>query len=168
MSLREAIRELVKEEDVLGVGIITKVDETHLTVSIQPEKGDVEIKNVPIRVWNTDDDEGVYIVPKTGTWCLYALVDGRATLLQVQEWERVIIKRGSLTVSIDSTGKVEADNGSGKVLLNNDGSVKIESSSVEIGQGVMGGVITDKTLPACLFTGASMTAFSSKTVKASS
>ena len=168
MSLREAIRELVRDEDVLGVGTITEVDETNLTVSIQPERGDVEIKNVPIRVWNTDDDEGVYIVPKVGAWCLYALVDGRPTLLQVQEWEKVIIKRRFITILIDTSGKVEINNGNGKITLNDDGSIKIESSLVEIGKGVLGGVLTDKTLPACLFTGASMTTFSSKSVKVSS
>jgi len=47
--------------------------------------------------------------------------------------------------------------------------VKItESGSVELGEGTtpMSGVITAETLPACLFTGASMGGFCSKTVRA--
>ncbi len=174
------IRELLKEitrEDMARVGMVKGVDEENLTVDVQLEREEKVRKSLPIRVMKTQDDLGIYIIPKVGTEVLVLFVDARPTPIAFQEWEKIIVKRSDgFRLEIERSGKVELENPQGARItidgknVEADGlsSFRVRASQVELGNSAIGGVITDKTLPACIFSGAPMVNFSSKTVKGSS
>jgi hypothetical protein len=77
---------------------------------VQPEKeSETLLQHVPmpLRVFNTENDLGIIIVPKQGTEVLVTWVDGRPTIEACQEWERMILKKGeNLWIEIDAEDNI--------------------------------------------------------------
>ncbi len=166
--MRELLKQIVREE-IAYVGTVVKVDEDKLTVDVKLERKEQILRELPIRVMNTSDDFGIYVIPKVGTDVLVVMVDERPSPVAFQEWEKIVLKRGDgFSLIVEKSGDIALNHPQGTRVSVRGNEVSISAEQVKIGQNAVGGVITDKTLPACIFSGAPMVNFSSKTVKASS
>lgn len=88
---------------------------------VQPEKeGESLLMHVPMpgRVMNTEDDLGVWYVPKQNTEALVEWIDGRPTITDAHEWEEFILKKDDSNyiiwdslnnVDMKTTGKITVE-----------------------------------------------------------
>jgi len=87
---------------------------------VQPEKeGESLLMHVPMpgRVMNTEDDLGVFYVPKHDTEALIEWIDGRPTITDAHEWEEFILKKDdSNYITWDSQNNVDVKT-TGKITI---------------------------------------------------
>lgn len=121
------------EKMTMITGIVIEINETNYSCKVKPHKDYIpDLENVPLRVFNLDDDFGVIIVPEEDTDCLIGFIEGVSELpkiLQVQKWKKIIIKRKDVFESV-----IDQD---GNVSLATEGNVnmKVEGNVEGIVQG---------------------------------
>lgn len=88
----------------LIAGTVLEIDEERYFCRIQPDHDSIPIlENVPLRVFNLQDDLGVIIIPEPGTPCLVKFVGGITglpTIFKIQRWQKIIVKRQDVFESI--------------------------------------------------------------------
>ena len=95
------------------IGKIVSVDESNMSCRIQPDKDNIPIlENVPLRVFNLQDDLGFIIIPEIDSPCLVGFIEGKTelpTLFSVQHWQKILINSTGQTFSLAlyKDGKIE-------------------------------------------------------------
>ena len=151
---------------------VEAVDEERLVGVFAPLDGSPNLETT-LNVMEGKEN-GIYVVPRVGTEAVLLVEEQRAFLVRVREYDKVLIvsEAGTRLLFEDDhvvletpagiQAKLEGDNievtGLSRFLMN--------AQKVQCGPEPRGGVITDLTLPACLFSGAPMRNFSSKNVEA--
>ncbi len=120
----------VPEKETMITGTVVEVDETNYSCKVKPHKDYIpELENVPLRVFNLDDDFGIIIIPEDNSDCLVGFIEGLSefpTILQVQKWKKIIIKRENVFKTIiDQDGNTSLDT-QGNVDLKVQGNVEGE------------------------------------------
>ncbi len=188
--------ELLKPKRILDFGVITAVDLQKYRARVQVTSG-IVTGWLRILSGYTGDGYGFVAPPAVGDEVLVAFLDGdplgqgiilgrlygsdRPPEVKVKE---IVLKHVSgTTVRLLESGKVEIETTDevsiqvhgnvdlavdGNLVADVQGTADIKAQKVNLGKNAAGGVLTDVTLPACLFTGAPMRSFSSKTVKGQS
>ena len=116
-------------------GTVVEVDENTYSCKVKPHKDHIpELENVALRVFNLEDDLGVIIVPEENTDCLIGFIEGvfeLPTILQVQRWKKIIIKRENVfEMVIDQDGNTSLD-------TQGDVDMKVQGNVEGIVQGFM-------------------------------
>jgi len=198
MSLRQLVETMIEKSRrrFLDFGTVIEVDPEKYTVRVKTVAG-IETAPLRILTGYSGDGYGFVIPPAVGDEVLVCFLDGdpfgqgvvlgrlfgkdRPPNVAVKEINithvsgtRLIVRENG-KVEIETKGKVEMSvNGNVELAVQGDldadvsGTANIKAQKVNLGKNAEGGIITDVTHPICLFTGASKTAFSSKTVKGQS
>lgn len=96
----------------LITGEIISVDQTNHSCQVKPHKDNIpQLENVPLRVFNLEDDLGVIIIPEIGSVCLVEFLEGSTELpiiRKVQTWQKIIIKKqDTIETTIDPEGNID-------------------------------------------------------------
>jgi hypothetical protein len=90
-TFAEIINSVVEKPDIFVTGTVTAVDEGTLSCEVAPDDGGEHIRNAALRVMRYQNDAGFTIVPKVGTEVIVGwLAPNRPTVIQVQEWAKVL------------------------------------------------------------------------------
>lgn len=96
----------------LITGEIISVNQTNHSCQVKPHKDNIpQLENVPLRVFNLEDDLGVIIIPEIGSACLVEFLEGSTELpiiRKVQHWQKIIIKKqDTIELTIDPEGNID-------------------------------------------------------------
>ena len=96
----------------LITGEIISVNATNHSCQVKPHKDNIpQLENVPLRVFNLEDDLGVIIIPEIGSACLIEFLEGSTELpiiRKVQHWQKIIIKKqDTIELTIDPEGNID-------------------------------------------------------------
>lgn len=134
-DLREALKELLGEmPDQLFIATVESVDEITFSCNVVQEKEEIPIENVPLRVMRLNDELGFTVVPKVGTFVVVGLINGRPTILKVQEWDRIYLEKESgfwLEVDVADNVTVRTE-GDAEVTATNIYSITQSGHSIEL------------------------------------
>jgi len=114
-------------------GTVISVDEINYSCVVQPDKDNIpQLENVPLRVYNLQDDFGIITIPEENSPCFVAFLESNPALpilLRCQHWQKIIIQSTSqnfkLTLYEDGITELETKN---DVTLKIDGDVEGEIS----------------------------------------
>lgn len=115
------IRSLLNRPYEIASGVVTAIDDSHGTATIQLSDNSEPIKNVRIQAI-TGTDEGCRLVPETGSHVIIGSIDGPG------EW--VILTTSELQSAKIKIGNIECEIGSSAVVIKNGGVLFEVSSSV--------------------------------------
>ena len=198
MSLRQLVETIIEKNrrKYLDFGTVIEVDPERYTARVKTVAG-IETAPLRILTGYSGDGYGIVIPPAVGDEVLVCFLDGDpfgqgvilGRLFGKDKPPNVAVKEINVThvsgtrlivrengkVEIETKDKVEMSvNGNVELTVQGDldadvsGTANIKAQKVNLGKNAVGGLLTDVTHPACLFTGAAMKAFSSKTVKGQS
>ena len=128
MAIRDLLRELLSDKRTWRLGKVVRVDKAKLQADFEIEGEDHVYEGVSLRVFNTDDDSGLYVIPPVGTWAIL-LIDEidenvkRVRVVKFQEWEELRLKKPDFDVYINKDNKVYIEI-TGDVEFNVDGNIE--------------------------------------------
>jgi len=95
-------------------GTITALDETTFSCTVKPDKDIIpELQNIPLRVYNLQNDYGIIVIPEINTPCIVGFIENaHPFLLSCQTFKKILIKSETekLSITIFKDGKIEIQN----------------------------------------------------------